>query len=140
MRHLATAAEHLGQARGLPAVLDAACDAFEAILQVIGDYEDATATVCVPFLLAATHAANGRDAVLFAPSLPPRARHPPRATQEQERGSVAGISAATAGVSRLLAARLAHAAALAAGADRGACHDAARHATQIHGLLTGHGP
>ena len=41
MRRLATAGDRFGQARGVAAVLDAACDAFEEILAVIGDYEDA---------------------------------------------------------------------------------------------------
>jgi hypothetical protein len=54
-------------------VLDAACNAFEEILAVIGDYEDASDALVVPLLLAATQAANGRDAVLFAPPCPPAA-------------------------------------------------------------------
>jgi hypothetical protein len=147
MRHLTAAADHLSQAQGLPGLLDAACDAFEAILTAIGGYEDTTATatattaLSVPHLLAATQAANGRDAVLFAPSLPPRARHsPPQASQEQERGSAAGISAVVADLSRLTATRLTRAATLAAAADRAACHNAAHYARQIHHLLTGDGP
>ena len=42
MRQVTAAGNRFRQAHGLPAVLDAACDAFEAILTVIGDYEDAT--------------------------------------------------------------------------------------------------
>jgi len=63
------------QARDLASVLDAACDALEEILSVIGEYEDASDALGVPFLLAATPAANGRDAVLIAPSLPVRRLH-----------------------------------------------------------------
>jgi hypothetical protein len=141
MRHLTAAADHLSQAQGLPGLLDAACDAFEAILTAIGNYEDTITALSVPHLLAATQAANGRDAVLFAPSLPPRARHsPPQASQEQERGSAASISAVVADLSRLTATRLTRAATLAAGADRAACHNAAHYARQIHHLLTGDGP
>ena len=74
MRQVTAAGNRFRQAHGLPAVLDAACDAFEAILTVIGDYEDTTSTgTAFTFLLVATQAANGRDALLFAPSLPPRA-------------------------------------------------------------------
>jgi hypothetical protein len=92
--------------------------------------------LCVPFLLAATQAANGRDAVLFAPSLPPRALRRP-SPGNQERGSAAGLSAAVANLSRLLATRLAHAAAtLATGADRAACRDDARRACEVHDLIT----
>ena len=75
MRRLIAAGDRFGQARGLAQVLDAACDAFEEILAVIGDYEDASDALVVPLLLAATQAANGRDAVLFAPSLPARRLH-----------------------------------------------------------------
>ena len=78
MRRLTAAGDRFGQARDLASVLDAACDAFEEILAVIGDYEDASDGLVVPFLLAATQAANGRDAVLFAPSLPARRLHQPQ--------------------------------------------------------------
>src|SRR6516165_4700901 len=40
MRQVTAAGNRFRQAHGLPAVLDAACNAFEAILMVIGDYED----------------------------------------------------------------------------------------------------
>ena len=83
MRQVTAAGNRFRQAHGLPAVLDAACDAFEAILTVIGDYEDTTSTgAAITFLLVATQAANGRDALLFAPSLPPRALHPMAAAGE----------------------------------------------------------
>ncbi len=144
MRRLTAAADRFRRARGLPSVLDAACDAFEEILAVIGRYEDASTSLDVAFLLAATQAANGRDAVLFAPSLPPRSLHPPeQAGQEQQRewGSAHDIRAAVADLSRLLASRLAGTATtVAATADRAACRDAARYARQTHDLLAGGGP
>jgi hypothetical protein len=137
MPALAVTADWVRQARGLPTVLDAAYGGFEAILTVIGAYEDTTSSVLAPFLLAATQAANGRDALLFAPSLPPRShrRHP---AAGEERGSTGGIGSAVANLSRLLATQLTTTAATEAhGADRVACHDAARHATRIHDLLAG---
>jgi hypothetical protein len=82
MRQLTTSADRLRGARGLPAVLDAACDAFEAILAVIGDYED-TSGMDITFLLAATQAANGRDAVLFAPPCHPARCTPPCRLSDQ---------------------------------------------------------
>jgi hypothetical protein len=122
-------------------VLDAACDAFEAILSVIGGYEDTADRVVVAFLLAATQVANGRDALLFAPSLPPHSSHRPQQAEQQESGGAAGISAAAAGLSRLLASQLdGTATTVPGGADRAACHDAARCAAQIHALLAGGGP
>ena len=142
MRRLTAAGDRFGQAHGLAPVLDAACDAFEEILAVIGDYEDVSDSLAVPLLLAATQAANGRDAVLFAPSLPARRLHQPQRVGERlERGGAQDIAAAVAGLCQLLASGLAHTAATAAAAaDRAACQDAARHAQAVHALLTGSGP
>jgi hypothetical protein len=142
MRRPTAAGDRFGQARGLASVLDAACEAFEEILAVIGDYEDASGALVVPLLLAATQAANGRDAVLFAPSLPARRLHQAqRVGEELEQGSAQEVIAAVTGLAQLLASGLAHAAgAVADGADRAACQDAARHAQAVHALLTGSGP
>ena len=141
MKRLTTAAGRVGQARELASVLDAACDAFEEILAVIGDYEDASDGVAFSFLLAATQAANGRDAVLFAPSLPARRLHPAGLPEEPGRASAREITWAVAGLCQLLATRLAHTAATAAAAaDRAACQDAARYARHAHALLTASGP
>jgi hypothetical protein len=143
MGHISAAADRFRQAQGLAAVLDAACDAFEAILTVIGDYEDATGTdAAITFLPVATQAANGRDAVLFAPSLPPRSLHPPeQAGEPHSPESASAISSSVAGLSELLATGLARTAATVAdGADRAACRDAAACATRLGDLLAGAGP
>jgi hypothetical protein len=142
MKRFTAAGDRFGQARDLAAVLDAACDAFEEILAVIGGYEDASDALIVPFLLAATQAANGRDAVLFAPSLPARRRHQiEQVGEEPRRGSTQDLTSAVAGLCQLLASGLAYAASTAAAAaDRAACQDAARHAQQAHALLSGSGP
>ena len=140
MKLLTAAGNQLRRADGLPAVLDAACDAFEDILAIIGAYEDTTTSTAtaIVFLLAATQAANGRDAVLFAPSLPPRSLCPRPATGQPQRETTDDITTAVADLSRLLASRLAATAAIAvAAADRAACHDAARYARQVSDLLTG---
>jgi HJR/Mrr/RecB family endonuclease len=142
MKRLTTAGERLGQGHDLAAVLDAACDAFEEILAVIGGYEDASDGVAFSFLLAATQAANGRDALLFAPSLPARRLHPAGPPGEKPgRASAQEITSAVAGLCQLLASRLAHTATTAdAAADRAACQDAARYARQAQALLTASGP
>ena len=143
MRKVTAAADRFRQAQGLPAVLDAACDAFEAILTVIGDYEETTSTgAAIMFLRVATQAANGRDAVLFAPSLPPRALHAMAAAGEPDAPESASVvKSSVAELSELLAAGLAHTAAtIADGADRAACRDAAACATRIGDLLAGAGP
>jgi hypothetical protein len=142
MTRLTTAENRLHQARNVPSALDAACDAFEDILAVIGNYEEtATSTeTAIVFLLVATQAANGRDALLFAPSLPRRSPHPRPARGQPERGSANDIKAAVAGLSQLLASRLACTAMAAAGADQTASHDAARYARKVHDLLAGEDP
>jgi hypothetical protein len=137
MTRLNTAGNRLRQVGNVPSALDAACDAFEDILTVIGSYEQTAANTetAIVFLLVATQAANGRDALLFAPSLPRRSLYPRPALGQPERGSASDITAAVAGLSRLLASRLACTAAAVAGADQTACRDAARCARKIHGLL-----
>jgi hypothetical protein len=68
MRRLNAAGSRFQRARGLAPVLDAARDAFEEIVAVIGNYEDASDALVTPLLLAATQAANGRGTILFPPS------------------------------------------------------------------------
>ncbi len=140
MRSLTTAADRFRAAHGLPAVLDAACDAFEQILAVIAACEDTGPGMAIAVLFAATQAANGRDAMLFAPSLPPTALHAPAPAGEQPQGNGHDLKAAMATLAGLLADRLGHTATTAGGADRAACHDAAACATRIHDLLTRPGP
>jgi hypothetical protein len=143
MRSLTTAADRFRAARGLPATLDAACDAFEQILAVIAACEQATTStgLAITFLFAATQAANGRDAVLFAPSLPPVALHAPVPAGEQREQNAHDIKTSIAALAELLAGGLGRtAAAAASGADRAACHDAAACATRICYLLTRPGP
>jgi hypothetical protein len=143
MRQVTAAGNRFRQAHGLPAVLDAACDAFEAILTIIGDYEDtASVGAAITFLLVATQAANGRDALLFAPSLPPRALHPMAAAGEPDgQGSASVIKSSIAVVSELLATGLARTATtITDDADLAACRDAATCAARITDLLAGAGP
>jgi hypothetical protein len=142
MRSLTTAADRFRAAHGLPATLDAACAAFEQILTVIAGYEQATSTgLAITFLFAATQAANGRDAMLFAPSLPPVAIHVPAPAGEQREWNARDLKTPIAALADLLARGLGHTATTAAsGADRAACHDAAACATRIYYLLTRPGP
>jgi hypothetical protein len=136
MSSLTTAAGRFRGARGLPAVLDAACDAFEQILTAVAACEQATSTsTALTLLFAGTQAANGRDAMLFAPSLPPTAMHPPVPAGERRPPDLHDLQAAIAGLAELLARGLGHTATTAAGGDRAACHEAAACATRIHGLL-----
>jgi hypothetical protein len=142
MTDLAADTDRLRQANGLAAVLDAACDGFEDMLTVLWDHIDPTQAMFIPLLMAATCAADGRDAVLFAPSLPPHRRNAtPPAETDPGPDSVDEVASAVAGLCELLASRLKEAAIGAADqGDQAACHDAVRYARQIHDVLTGTSP
>jgi len=88
MANIAAARNRLQRAGDLPAVLDAACDAFEDVLAVLCNHQDPADDTFITFVMAATCAANGRDAVLFAPSLPAHRLHAtPETEQDPHRGS-----------------------------------------------------
>src|SRR5215472_12248872 len=107
-----TAAQHrVQQASDLAAVLDAAYEAFEVMLSVIHRVQDPGSGLFAALVMAAASAANGRNAVALAPSLPGRpllavpAGQRPRPGQRPEQ-----LAEAVAGLSRLVAGRLAQAA------------------------------
>jgi hypothetical protein len=136
MTSIATVRDRLERAEGLAAVLDAAYAVFEELLAHLSTHEGIGGLV-TPFLLAATCAANGRDAVLVAPSLPGRPIHhdQPGGPGGERLENLADVARMVAGLSLLLAGRLSHAATLTAGhADRVACLEAAQHAQEIHDL------
>src|SRR5580704_8239553 len=75
-------AQQVRSAAGLPEVLESAWRAFECILAEAEAHEDPATPLFPAFVLAATAAANGRDAVLLAPSLPwPPKDNPPNGEQ-----------------------------------------------------------
>ena len=142
MIHNATARDRVEQADNLAALLDVAHDAFEDMLLVIRVHEDPEDGMFIPLVMAAASAADGRDAIAFAPSLPPRRLHPETAGKEShEPGSPRAIAGKLAALSELLARRLTETARSAPiSADRTACTDAARSARDIQALLTVSGP
>ena len=142
MTRLATARGHLEQAEGLTATLDAAHDAFEDMLAVIRAHEDPDDGLFIPLVMAAASAADGRNALAFAPSLPPNRLHPPAAGEEPSgAGPAREIARQLAVLGEMLATKLTKAAQSAQDpADRAACTDAVRSARDIHALLTGSGP
>jgi hypothetical protein len=137
------AGDRLEQAAGLAAVLGAAYEAFEGMRREFRACEDPASGWFAAFVMAAAAAADGRDAVAFAPSMPaqPRGR-----TAKTGRGLAAGESAervasGAAGRSQRLAECLARAAGLASDrGDRDACEQAGRCAREIVDLLGGAGP
>jgi hypothetical protein len=135
-------AQRVRAAEGLPGMLESAWRAFECILAEAEAHEDPAMPLFPAFVLAATAAASGRDAVLLAPSLP----WPPRDTQpggEQDGwpGEPAGAAArALASLGEALIFRLEEAAGSAASSgDRDACRYAAGRAREICDLLAGAG-
>lgn len=143
MTSIGAVQSRLEQAEGLAAILDAAYAAFEELLAHLSAHEDLGGELVAPFLLGATRAANGRDAVLFAPALPARPLHRDQPIGPGERSveSVVNAAKVAAALSAVLAARLTGAACLTVGhADRAACQEASRYAQEIHDLAAGLAP
>ena len=135
--------ERLQHATALPAVLEAAYGAFEDMLVVVRAHENPASGLFAAFVMAAASAADGRDAVAFAPSFPPRPSTQPPGDGDGEPAEEndEAIAQAVAALSRLLAARLAEAGVSAPDpGDRAACADAARCAENVYGLLHRSGP
>jgi hypothetical protein len=135
--------EQLQHATTLPALLEAAYGAFEQMLVVIRARENPASGLFAAFVMSAASAADGRDAVAFAPSFPsgPGAQVPGYSDAEAAEGDDETVAESVAALSRLLAVRLTQAgpSALDLG-DRAACADAARCAETIYGLLHRSGP
>lgn len=131
--------ERIAGAGSLPELLDAAYDAFEEMLVVIRQHDDPRNDFFVPMVIAGASAGNGRDAVLFAPSLPPRPLHPGQQAGDDQPPATAQAAASWLIVlCKTLMGRLAEAGQSAVDAgDRDACADAARYAREIHGLMGG---
>jgi hypothetical protein len=131
--------DRLQRGDGLPALLDTGAAAFELLLVAIEEHQDPASGMFAQFVFAATHAANGRDAILSAPSLPARPLYQADA-DAGGRGSGTGAPDIVA-LSQLLCHVLAQAAGSAPSRDdQAACRHAARSAAAIHRLLTGTGP
>jgi hypothetical protein len=141
VNRLTKAHQRLQEADDLAAVIAAAHEGFVAALTALRAQEDPDSAWFGEFVMAAASAADGRDALLFAPSMPAAPRPGTLVTDEQAAagtgGSVAGDIAALCG---LAAVRLARAAVEAADpGDRAACERAARCAQRICELLAGAG-
>jgi hypothetical protein len=144
MNRITAARTHVEHAENLPALLAAALAAFEDLLQVIRCHEERDDNAFAAFILSAGAAANGRDRIAAAPSLPPAAvvafaaRQTPATSGLLADATVTQVALAVAGLSDLLARRLAALAVTAADpGDQVSCTHAARHAARIRSLLGG---
>lgn len=135
MTSIAVVRGQLAAASDLPSVLDAAYSGFEYLLKVFRARESTAQNAFAAFVMSAGRAADGRDAVGFAPSLPPGVPAlPPRDASSAALAELAALCADLA--SRLE--QYVHPAVRPG--DRTACRAAAEHARQIHQLLAGGGP
>jgi hypothetical protein len=135
------------QAAVLPEILDAAHDAFGAMLAVIGRYEDSDGDFFAALVMAAATAADGRDAVAAAPSLPAGAGSGRPAEPAPDKGAAESslrsgdVAAELVALSDAVALRLQLAAPVAVRAeDRAACRDGADYAREVSSLLAGTRP
>jgi len=150
MTQVMDARDRLGRAGDLPGLLEAAHQGFAAALTALRACEDPGSVWFGRFVMAAAAAADGRDALLFTPSLPAHAspglrdmgEEPQAGTAgsdggEDRAGRVAGDIAAFCG---LAAVRLARAASRPPDpGDQAACARAAGCARRICELLAGGG-
>lgn len=140
MNRITAARERLDHASDLPAVLDAACEAFHAIIAVLRQHQEDAPEAFPAFVIAAGAAGNGRDWIASAPSLPPDDL---RAAPADAGGLMPGqpwphVALEVADLSHRLASRLTQFADQAADPDdQASCGHAAAYARRIHGLLAG---
>lgn len=138
MAFLYRARAQLEHAFGLPGIMDAAYDAFEDLLTGIREHEDPGSGLFAAFMFAAASAADGRDAILFAPSLGPyrKGDRPAMLAEIDSEVPLEDVADAAADLSQLLVSRLLEAREAAANAgDRSACLRATRCAENIRSLL-----
>jgi hypothetical protein len=135
MKDLDAIASRLCGGITLADLLDAGFDAFEAIRLVARAGEDLAPELFAAFMTTAGTAAEGRNALSDAPSLPP-ATGPPTAITINATVDADQIADELAALAALLTQRLAEAGAQAAGeGDRAACQHATYAAADIHRLL-----
>lgn len=131
----------LSQAEELPDLLDAAYEAFAAMLTIIETHQNPDSRFFVPMVYAAASAANGRDHIIRAPSLPLSRGRQAQAAEQRTRFQDDQVAANwIAALSQDLEHRLTAAAAVTAeNSDHRACVGAARYAREIT-ILMGHQP
>jgi hypothetical protein len=137
MAERTAARDRLEQAGDLPALLGAAHEAFVAALTELRAHEDPASVWFGRFVMAAASAADGRDALIFAPSMPAQRTHATqRAGEDSSAGTADTVAGDIASLCGLAAVRLAQAASQAADpGDQAACVQAARCARRICELL-----
>ena len=125
----------LADADGLPAVLAVGWDIFELVGTIASAAAGASPDMYPAFTFAHGAAVSGRNAIAFAPSMPPISGGAGHDLPEPL-GDADEIADDLAGLASALSMRLRESAGLAAdAADRAACENAARQAERITWLL-----
>lgn len=137
MNQITAARARLEAACGLPATLDAAHEAFETILAVLRHHQERAGHGFPAFVLAASAAANGRDQIAEAPSLPLPAAPPADAGDLLDFCVWAQVATEAAALGHALVNSLLVASGAAGDADQAACRHAVAHAARIWSLLAG---
>jgi hypothetical protein len=127
--------QRLADADGLPAVLSVSWEIFELVGTIASASADESPDMYPAFTFARGSAVSGRNAITFAPSMPPisgEPRHrPPKPAQDVDE-----IADALANLATAVSIRLRESAQLArAAADRSACENAAGEAERIAWFL-----
>ena len=130
-----------GGTTGIPALLATAYETLDDIATVLYEHAGRAGHMIAPFMVAAAAAADGRDAVIVAPSLPAAAGHSRRGPQQAlGESSPEDIADRLAEMARVLSADLAGSAGTARDPrDRAALATASRCAETIHSCLAGTG-
>lgn len=132
MDNLDRVRDQLHRAADLPDVLHAAYACFTAMLPVIEYQQDPNNPLFVPFVMAGASAASGRFALVAAPSLPNPARAMDGEPRQDAEVSAADAALVLGGLAQVLENRLRDATLIAVhAADRQACAEAARHASDL---------
>lgn len=156
MLNLAAVSSRLAGAADLAAVLGAAYDAFEDVLAILRRYQDSDEGVFAAFVFAACAAADGRDWIAAAPTLPLVPSPVGAGSQAVESAAapdavgaadvvqfarVLDVAGVVAQVSKHLATQLTACAVAASDpADRESCTRAAGEAAKICALMGGASP
>jgi hypothetical protein len=130
--------ERLNAAQELPEILDAAASAFAAILQAIHGYHDGGGPFHAALVMAAVPAADGRDAIVSAPSVTPEAAVHAFELTGDPRWSHGDIATQVAELATAAEFRLLYAASIATDRlDAAASREGAADARQVRELLAG---
>ena len=133
--------QRLEEARSLAEILSACYDAFGGMLSAFDHYENGRGTFYAALIMAGPAAADGRNTIGMAPSLPPTDRDGPRWSEPAKEPNAQEVADSVALIATLVERKLRIAAAAATSvADRSACLQAAQYADEVRGFMTGQGP